>query len=124
MSDLSWEKPMSGSMRIGIRIFSGLALAGISFCSPALADVEIMASSIPEYAPGAVLKDDTRLKLPEGATLRVLMTDSGTTKTMYGPYEGTAAAYRERRSWWERLFGTPGGKEPVLGGTRRVKPEE
>jgi hypothetical protein len=99
----------------------GLALA-VFLCVPAArAEIEVLESSVADYTPGSVLKDSARVKLPAQATLRVLITGTGTTKTLKGPYEGTVAAYKERRSLFNR-FKDPARKEPVIGAYRGAKP--
>ncbi len=114
---------MARTIKLCLAGGSGSALALLASLTVAHAGVEILNSTLPQYKPGSVLEDETRFDLPAGAEMRVLMTATGATKTMKGPYEGTAGDYKERRSWWRRFWNRR-DKEPIVGGTRRVVPEE
>ncbi len=103
--------------------WSGMTLALLASLTAAQAGVEILSSTLPQYKPGSVLEDETRFDLPAGVEMRVLMTATGATKTMKGPYKGTAGDYKDRRGWWQRFWNRR-DKEPVIGGTRGVLPEE
>src|SRR5262245_57111314 len=99
----------------------GLALTILLPFSVARAEMEVLQSTVPELAVGSKLADNQQVKLPEGATLRVLITSSGTTKTLKGPYNGTIEAYEEKRSWWDRLTGRGNHEDPPIGATRGLR---
>jgi hypothetical protein len=103
-----------------------LGLAMTVFLAPAvaLAEIEVLESSVPDMAVGSKFGDDTRLKLPDGASLRVLVLSSGTTKTLKGPYEGTVGAYKDDRGWWERVTGRNKDDDAPIGATRGFKPAQ
>jgi hypothetical protein len=105
----------------GAAICIGLALALSAVGGPAWAEVEVLESSVPGMAVGSKFADETRLKLPDGAALRVLVLTSGTTKTLTGPYEGTVGAYKEDRSWWERMTGREKEGDAPIGATRGIR---
>jgi hypothetical protein len=114
---------MSKASKWGSIGLTGLTVALLLAAQPARADTEILDSTVPALKIGAVLKDDTRITIPDGATVRVMVTsESGViTKTLKGPYEGRVADYKEERSWWERLTGKTKDPEPSMGTTRGLK---
>ena len=98
-----------------------LALPLLFLSQPVWAEMEVLESTLPEIAVGATLQDDARLTLPKGGLLRLLVkAPDGTTitKTMKGPYEGTATTYREKRSWWQRLTGRTKDPEAPIGASK------
>ena len=70
------------------------------------------------------LADEARIKVPDGASIRVLILSSGSTKTLKGPYEGTVAAYKDDRSWWERITGRDKDSDAPIGATRGMRPPQ
>ena len=60
---------------------------------PALADVKVLQSNVPDIPKGTVLKDDEVLYVPESRTIKVLLLPSKVTKKIAGPYKGTAQDY-------------------------------
>jgi len=108
----------------GATALSGLALALFLSASPVRADMEVLESTVPDLKAGATLKDDAKLKLPGGATVRVLLKATGSTKTLKGPYEGTVAAYKEDKGWWDRMTGHNKDPEPPMGAMRSLKKPE
>ena len=115
---------MSKIIRRGVAGLAGLTLALFFSASTAWAEIEVLESTVPAIKAGSVLKDDARLKLPAGATVRVLLRATGATKTLKGPFEGAVTAYKDGRSWRNRLLGPRKDPEPLVGGARRVKPNE
>ena len=105
---------------------TGLALTLLLFAQPALADMDVVESSVPGIKEGTTLKDDARLKIPERAIVRVLVkTPTGnTTMTLRGPYEGTVGNYTDDTTWWDRLFGNGTDKDPPMATTRDITPEK
>jgi len=103
--------------------FAGLAVTLMLSTQAVRADSEILESSTAELKVGATIKDGARITIPNGATVRVLITsDTGNlTKTLKGPYEGRIADYKEERSWWERLTGANKDPEAPMGTTRGLK---
>ena len=101
-----------------------LGLAGAIALPPgaARADSEVLQSSVPQIAVGTKLGDNAQVDIPEGATLRVLIVTSGTTKTLKGPYQGTVESYEEKRSWMDRLLGRGQDQDPPIGATRGLRP--
>lgn len=84
---------------------------------------EVLASDIPAYPPGALISNDTRIIMPDETSLRILITTSGSTKTLQGPYEGTIPDYREERTWWERITGRSKETDAPIGGVRGMTPK-
>jgi hypothetical protein len=106
----------AAAMVLGLTCALGLA--------PARAEVEVLESSVPEITVGTKLDDKAAVKVPEGATLRVLVLSSGTTKTIKGPYQGTIEGYQGKKSsWWERLTGGDHDKDVPVGATRGLRAE-
>lgn len=101
----------------------GLAVALLLSTQAAHADIEIVESSVPALKVGATLKDDVRIKVPDGATVRVLVISpkGNVTKTLKGPYEGLVADYKDERGWWERLTGKKQDPDTPMGTTRGLK---
>jgi hypothetical protein len=114
---------MNNTLKWGGISLTGLLVAGLLATQPARADTEILDSDVPELKMGTVLKDSARIKLPDGATVRVMVTSTNgnITKTLKGPYEGRVEDYKEERSWWERLMGKGKDTEPSMGTTRGFK---
>lgn len=84
----------------------------------------MLESNAPEIAAGAKLSDDARVKVPDGTSIRVLILSSGSTKTLKGPYEGTVGAYKDDRSWWERITGRKKEEDAPIGATRGLRPPQ
>jgi hypothetical protein len=78
-----------------IGIYAGLALlAGTALTAhPAMADVKVLQSNVPDIRKGTVLKDDDILDVPDNKTVKVLLLPSKVTKKIAGPYKGTAQDY-------------------------------
>jgi hypothetical protein len=89
-----------------------------------MAEIEVLESSAPQLSVGAKIADETRVKLPDGTSIRVLILSSGTTKTLKGPYEGTVAAYKDDRTWWERITGRNKDDDAPIGATRGMRPPQ
>ncbi|WP_088347157.1 MULTISPECIES: hypothetical protein [Rhodomicrobium] len=105
-----------------VRQFCAIAILGAALpLGAAKAASEVLESSVPGLAVGAKLEDNARVKLPDGASLRVLVVSTGGTKTLKGPYEGTIEAYKEDRSWWERITGKGKDSDAPIGATRGFK---
>jgi len=69
-------------------------LAGTALTvQPALADVKVLQSNVPDIRKGTVLKDEDILDVPENKTVKVLLLPSKVTKKIAGPYKGTAQDY-------------------------------
>ncbi len=102
----------------------GFLLAAAMPFSAVWAETQVLESSVPDIAVGSTLKDHERIKIPDGGTVRVLITSSGTTKTLKGPYEGTIETYKEDRSWWERLMGRGKDSDAPIGATRGLRQEQ
>jgi len=68
----------------------GVVLAAIALPASA-ADLVVVASSAPGVAPGSVVKSDTVLKIPVGASV-TLISGTGKTVTLKGPHSGPPGA--------------------------------
>lgn len=102
----------------------GLVLAmPLPFMS-ARAETQVLESDVPELPAGTKIADETRIVIPDGMTLRVLVISDGETKTLNGPYEGTIADYKEDLSWWERITGRRKNTDAPIGATRGIKQQE
>jgi hypothetical protein len=73
----------------GLALLAGTPLIG----QPALADVKVLQSNVPDIPKGTVLKDDEVLDVHESRTIKVLLLPSKVTKKIAGPYKGTAQDY-------------------------------
>lgn len=103
---------------------TGLTVALLLTAQAARADTEILESTAPELKVGATFKDDARLKIPDGATVRVYVTSENgdsVTKTLKGPFEGRVGDYKEERSWWDSLTGRDPDADLPMGSTRGLK---
>jgi hypothetical protein len=98
---------MHSSIKVAIAGSAAVMLAVAAW--PALAEIEVLESSAPGMAVGQKLPDNARLSVPTNTVVRLLIRSPGgtSTKTLRGPFEGTAAEYKEKRSWWARLFQSP-----------------
>ncbi len=121
-------------MSLGKRLGAVAALAALlAIAGPAgivRAEVIVLESEVSGLAPGAVLADNTRLEVPDGKTVRVIL-PSGRTQTIEGPYSGPAGDFAKgeskKTSLWSTLidFLTSGGRsESAFGGVRSVVPGE
>ena len=72
----------------GMALISFAALIAAS-ATPALADVIVLQSSAPSLASGQTIKGAGKIVVPSGKSA-VLMLPNGSTKTVAGPFEGTA----------------------------------
>ena len=99
-----------------------LSLAVIVPAVPASADTEILESDVQEFPVGTKLTDDQRITIPDDKKLRVLLTSTGNTKTLKGPYEGTVGDYKEDAGWWEKITGRSKESDAPIGATRGLKP--
>lgn len=91
--------------------------------APVWADFQVIDSSLPDISQGTVLEDDSTVKLPEGATLKLLKTPEGSTHELEGPYEGPITDYEAKPdcSFWQRLMGNcPESSSPI--GIRSMEP--
>lgn len=102
----------------------GIALAAFLAPAAAVAEIEVLESSAPGITAGAKLPDEAQVKIPEGASIRVLILSSGSTKTVRGPYQGTVGAYKDKRSWWERVTGREKDSDAPIGATRGMRPPQ
>lgn len=115
---------MNQVTRLRAPLLPSIALAVLLVPAAALAEIEVLESSAPEIAAGAKLADEARVKVPDGASIRVLILSSGSTKTLKGPYEGTVGAYKDDRSWWERITGRDKDSDAPIGATRGMRPQQ
>jgi hypothetical protein len=95
-----------------------LGLAVFLLAQPALAEMEVTESSVTGISIGDKLPDDASLDMPKGTTLRLLLVETGVTKTLKGPYKGKVADYKEKLNWWDRLTGKQKDPEPPMGAVR------
>jgi hypothetical protein len=65
-------------------------LVALVWGAPAMAEMRVTESNVPEYAVGLVLPDSDSLKLPAGGRVRVLLLPSNATKL----FEGEAVVTR------------------------------
>jgi hypothetical protein len=100
----------------------GLILAATIPLSSAFAETQVLESSVPDIGVGTTFKDNQRIKIPDGGTVRVLIVSTGATKTLKGPYEGAVETYKDDRSWWERLMGRKKDNDAPVGATRGMRP--
>jgi len=107
---------------LGRQIFT-LIGAAFFFAAPAWADYEVIESSTPEISQGSTLADDANVKLPEGATLKLLKTPDGSTHELKGPYEGAIAEFEGKPecSLWARITGDCPDEPTSAIGVRSIK---
>ena len=100
----------------------GIALAVFLAPAAAQAEIEVLESSSPGIAAGTKLSDEAPVNVPQGASIRVLILSSGSTKTVKGPYQGTVGDYKDNRNWWERITGREKDSDAPIGATRGMRP--
>jgi len=104
-----------------MRYFKGLpiiavALAVTVLAGAALADYEVMESSVATLPKGTTLPDDATLNLPAEGRIKLLKTPEGSTHELEGPYEGTVSDYEGTQDcpWWQRIsVGCDGQRAPI-----------
>ncbi len=82
----------------------------------ALADYEVMESSVATLPEGTTLTDNATLNLPAEGRIKLLKTPEGSTHELKGPYEGTVADYEGTLDcpWWQRIsVGCDGQRAPI-----------
>ena len=99
----------------------GLVFAIFAPIAATAAETEVLQSSVPGIAVGTKLQDSAQVKIPQGATLRILVVSTGTTKTLHGPYEGAIGAYEDKKSWWDRFMGKGKDEDAPVGATRGLR---
>jgi hypothetical protein len=61
--------------------------------TPARADVLVLKSDVPGIDKKSVLRDDAILEVPEQRSVKLILKPGNVTKTIKGPYKGTAKDY-------------------------------
>lgn len=117
--------------RNGLIALAALALvASMTGAVPALAIMTVEESTAPNHREGSKLDDEAVLSVPEDAKVRLFLVHNGQTYVVRGPFTGTLAEYRKKRStWWRRVFGRfwsdePGELNDQAGGVRSVTPKQ
>jgi hypothetical protein len=92
--------------------------------SPALAQVYVIESTVPDIKVGGQLAMADRLAIPAGASIRAVL-PSGKTQTFKGPYSGPVADLAKGQEvnegvvgWLKNLMQTGGASEATPGATR------
>ena len=121
------------SDRFGRKRFATLA-ATVAFCTFALvgarADVIVIQSSAPSLKSGQTIKGNGKIIVPSGKSA-VLMLPNGSTKTLSGPFEGTAASLTKGLNRNAALLDsvtnyirTGGANTSNVGATRGIAPPQ
>lgn len=83
----------------------------------ALADYEVMESSIAALPEGTTLPDNATLNLPAEGRVKLLKTPEGSTHELEGPYEGTVSDYEGTPDcpWYKKISVGCGGDRAPIG---------
>jgi hypothetical protein len=104
-------------MRMKIACFSICAMAGLlgGLLSPAVAEILVLKSNVPSVPADVSLDAYQLLRLSAGDVLQVFDTETGETKTLKGPFEGTAATYQDPCA---AALGCTASEQGAVGGVR------
>jgi len=80
----------------------GLAL-GLLASGPVLAEIIILDSNTSAYKSGQIMSDNSRLKIPSGKTVQLIL-PSGATKTLKGPFDGNLSSIAKSEGSNSGLF--------------------
>ena len=120
-------------MRLARLLLAGVALAALIVvlpvgAAPALAQIYVIESSVPDIKVGAQLAMADTLSLPPGATIRAVL-PSGKTQTVKGPFKGRVADLAKGQEtndgvvgWLKSILETGGATEATPGATRSASP--
>ncbi len=92
-------------------------MAGLlgALLSPAGAEILVLKSTVPSVPVDASIDAAQLLRLSAGDVLQVFDTETGETKTLKGPFEGTAATYQDPCAV---ALGCTDAEQRALGGVR------
>ncbi len=84
---------------------------------PAMADYEVMDSSVATLPKGTTLPDNATLNLPANGRVKLLKTPEGSTHELQGPYQGTVSDYDGTPDcpWWKKISVGCGGDRAPIG---------
>ncbi|MGE3064711.1 MAG: hypothetical protein AB7K67_03935 [Hyphomicrobiaceae bacterium] len=105
-----------------------LAALGLGLQAPAArADALVLDSSVSALARGSELKDGTRIEVPSGGSVTLLL-PTGRTQTIKGPYAGAVRDVAKGepldKKLWRKVteLATGEGSDKPVGATRSVRP--
>lgn len=112
-------------------VMSGFVAAMMTvFClGSASAEILVLESNAPGIEKNMRLEDDDVFVLPKGTQVRLLLKPSEKTRTMKGPFTGTAEEYQAKYNGWlgrlRHTWDSIRDKKPQGGelGTRQVRPQ-
>ena len=117
-------------LRRGAFVLAAGALAafGLGLQAPAArADALVLDSSVSALARGSELKDGTRIEVPSGGSVTLLL-PTGRTQTIKGPYAGAVRDVAKGepldKKLWRKVteLATGEGSDKPVGATRSVRP--
>ena len=101
------KKPM------GLAVLAALA---VLHNVPAMADYEVMESTVANLPRGATVAENATIAIPEDGQVKLLRTGEGTTHNLKGPYEGTVSGYEASADcpWYKKItVGCNGQSAPI-----------
>ncbi len=95
---------------------AALATAALLNSAPALADYEVIESTVAGLPRGAAVAEGAAIAIPEGGRVKLLRTGEGTTHDLEGPYQGTVEDYEATADcpWYKKVtVGCNGESAPI-----------
>ena len=100
-------------MRMALAVLAAVAVLN---AAPAMADYEVMESTVADLPRGATVAENATIAIPEGGQVKLLRTGEGTTHELEGPYEGTVGDYEASAEcpWYKKItVGCNGESAPI-----------
>jgi hypothetical protein len=88
-----------------------LVIAAAALAYPALADIEVISSTVPGLSAGTKLPDNAEIDVGKGEVIHVMK--AGKTYEIAGPYKGTVDQYTRDCPWWRDMLGKCDKQPPV-----------
>lgn len=95
---------------------AALAVVAVLNTAPAMADYEVMESTVADLPRGASVPEGATIAIPEHGRVKLLRTGKGTTHELEGPYEGTVGDYEASAEcpWYKKMtVGCNGQSAPI-----------
>lgn len=104
---------------------SVIVAAALLTAGPAIADYEVMESTVAGLPRGATVLEDAKVAIPEGGRVKLLKTGAGTTHELEGPYEGAISDYEAKSDcpWYKKISVGCGGESAPIGIRSTPSPE-
>jgi len=97
-------------------VLAVLTALAVLYGGPAMADYEVMESTVANLPRGATVTENATIAIPEGGQVKLLRTGEGTTHDLKGPYEGTVGDYEASADcpWYKKMtVGCNGQSAPI-----------